>query len=142
MFAYWLETLLAVAFIAVLIFPVFSSDKGRRSLLLALRSLWLHKLRAFLSVLGIIIGTGSVIGSAVARDLYPFSNPVGETIRIGTTYGYFYRIVGVIKDRMPTGGTGGSQAAEDYNHDVYIPLETTRARFGDMITTRQAGSFQ
>src|SRR5262245_22945525 len=29
--------------------------------ILALRSLWLHKLRAFLSVLGIIIGTGAVI---------------------------------------------------------------------------------
>jgi len=37
------------------------SDKGRRSLILALRSLWLHKLRAFLSVLGIIIGTAAVI---------------------------------------------------------------------------------
>ena len=24
---------------------------------------------------------------------------------------------------MPTGGTGGSQAAEDFNHDIYIPLE-------------------
>src|SRR3954452_6593890 len=30
-------------------------------LILALRSLWLHKLRAVLSVLGIIIGTSSVI---------------------------------------------------------------------------------
>src|SRR5437588_10566653 len=37
------------------------SDKGRRSLVLALRSLYLHKLRAFLSVLGIIIGTLAVI---------------------------------------------------------------------------------
>ncbi|HZV03601.1 MAG TPA: ABC transporter permease [Gemmataceae bacterium] len=36
-------------------------DKGRRSLVLAIRSLWLHKMRAFLSVLGIIIGTGAVI---------------------------------------------------------------------------------
>src|SRR5690242_21860842 len=36
-------------------------DKSARSLVLALRSLWLHKLRAFLSVLGIIIGTGAVI---------------------------------------------------------------------------------
>src|SRR5688500_5911685 len=36
-------------------------DKALRSLVLALRSLWLHKMRAFLSVLGIIIGTGSVI---------------------------------------------------------------------------------
>ncbi len=36
-------------------------DKGRRTLVLALRSLWLHKLRALLSVLGIIIGTAAVI---------------------------------------------------------------------------------
>src|SRR3954447_23163793 len=36
-------------------------DKARRSFVLAVRGLWLHKLRAFLSVLGIIIGTGAVI---------------------------------------------------------------------------------
>src|SRR2546426_7981580 len=36
-------------------------EKGRRSIILALRSLWLHKLRASLSVLGIIIGTGAVV---------------------------------------------------------------------------------
>src|SRR5438105_14356319 len=36
-------------------------EKGLRSLELAVRSLWLHKMRAFLSVLGIIIGTGAVI---------------------------------------------------------------------------------
>src|SRR5260370_38685620 len=43
---------------------------------------------------------------------------------------------------MPTGGSGGSQAAEDYNDDVYIPLKTCRVRFGDTITIRRAGSFQ
>ncbi len=37
------------------------TEKGRRGLLLAARSLWLHKLRAGLSVLGIVIGTGAVI---------------------------------------------------------------------------------
>src|SRR6187455_3078298 len=36
-------------------------EKTTRTLSLALRSLWLHKLRAFLSVLGIIIGTLAVI---------------------------------------------------------------------------------
>src|SRR5438105_14714306 len=35
--------------------------KWRSSLVLALRSLWLHKLRSVLSVLGIIIATGAVI---------------------------------------------------------------------------------
>src|SRR5712672_3950373 len=36
-------------------------EKTTRTLNLAVRSLWLHKLRAFLSVLGIIIGTAAVI---------------------------------------------------------------------------------
>src|SRR4051812_49493841 len=36
-------------------------DKFARALVLAVRSLWLHKLRSFLSVLGIIIGTSAVI---------------------------------------------------------------------------------
>src|SRR5436853_4507629 len=35
--------------------------KLRRSISLAMKSLWLHKLRSFLSVLGIIIGTCAVI---------------------------------------------------------------------------------
>jgi len=36
-------------------------ERGRRSFVLATRSLWLHKLRLVLSVLGIIIGTAAVI---------------------------------------------------------------------------------
>ncbi len=36
-------------------------DKSRRGFVLAIRSLWLHKLRSALSVLGIVIGTGAVI---------------------------------------------------------------------------------
>jgi putative ABC transport system permease protein len=46
---------------ATIVATLLSSDKGRRGLLLAVRSLWLHKLRAALSVTGIIIGTGAVI---------------------------------------------------------------------------------
>src|SRR5260370_9773778 len=43
-------------------------------------------------------------------------------------------------DRMPRGGSGGSQAAEEFNHDVYIPLQPCRVRFGDRIFIRQSGS--
>jgi putative ABC transport system permease protein len=236
-----------------------TSDKGRRILVLALRSLWLHKLRAFLSVLGIIIGTGAVIAlmafgegsmhdaledirrqgatniiirsvkppddastqrrsyiatyglnyddyerfltipvvtrgvpmrifstqvrrlewthngrvvattpaytevnqlslasgrflsedddrqminvavlaANVADRLFPFEDPIGQTVSMGT---HFYRVVGVIKERMPTGGAGGSQAAEDFNNDIYIPLQTCVGRFGEKIFTRQSGS--
>src|SRR5438105_9178316 len=55
-----ITALFGLAFCALLAY-LLSSDKGRRSLVLALRSLWLHKLRSVLSVLGIIIGTLAVI---------------------------------------------------------------------------------
>ena len=52
-----LSVFLAVIFVVAFAWML-STVKGRRSLQLAIRSLWLHKLRSFLSVLGIIIGTG------------------------------------------------------------------------------------
>jgi putative ABC transport system permease protein len=253
-----LTILLALGFVA-LTGSSLSSDKGRRSLVLALRSLWLHKLRSFLSVLGIIIGTGAVItlmafgegsmqdaledikrmgatnviiksvkppddsstqrrvrtaiygitypdyerfltissvirrvpmrffpqeirhlermhngrvvattpeysevnqldlaagrfltddddhymenvavlGSSTADALFPFSDPLGQMVRLGN---YFYKVVGVLKDRIPTGGSGG-QTAEHFNDDVYIPLQTCKVRFGERVIFRQSGSW-
>jgi putative ABC transport system permease protein len=257
---YFLLSLL-VAF-AVLFGSLMTSDKGRRSLGLALRSLWLHKLRSSLSVLGIVFGTGAVItlmgfgegsmhdaledikrlgatnvivrsvkppedsastgrqarvpvygltwqdyerfqtiptvtrlvpmrvfpqemkylgrkftgrmvgttpeyqevnqlelasgrfltadddhyrlnvcvlGSRMADELFPFEDPIDKSVKVGT---YIYKVVGVIKDRMPTGGSGGSQAAENYNSDVYIPLQTCNVRYGARFVFRRPGSFQ
>jgi putative ABC transport system permease protein len=63
----FLETLLYVVSVffvlgyIILLGTMLFQDKGRRTLELALRSLWLHKMRAALSMLGIIIGTGAVI---------------------------------------------------------------------------------
>jgi len=260
-FAVWAVIVLSFCGLLALLL---GSDKGRRSMVLALRSLYLHKLRAFLSVLGIIIGTLAVIalmgvgegsmqdaledikrqgatniiirsikppddstssskrvalygltwvdferlltiptvirivpmrvkvaqevsylerkhdsrlvattaeyadvheldqhqtvesgrflnaqddhkmlnvcvlGSDIARRLFPFDNPVGKTVRMDS---YFYEVIGVLKDRMPTGGTGGSQAAEVFDEDVYIPLQTGRVRLGERIVNRKPGSF-
>src|SRR5580700_693972 len=54
------SVLFVIAYVILLGVMLFR-DKGRRTLVLALRSLWLHKMRAMLSVLGIIIGTSAVI---------------------------------------------------------------------------------
>src|SRR5205823_8489782 len=56
-----------------------------------------------------------VLGAEVADYLFPFEDPIGQAILINSQD---WRIVGVMKDRMPTGGTGGSLAAEVYNNDV------------------------
>ena len=78
-----------------------------------------------------------ILGAEVADKLYPFEDPLGQTVQMKN---HFFKVVGVVKERMPTGGTGGSQAAEDYNRDIYIPFRTSRKRFGDVIFTRQSGS--
>jgi putative ABC transport system permease protein len=80
----------------------------------------------------------AVLAAGLADKLFPFSDPLGQTVRVDK---YFYEIVGVLKDRMPTGGSGGSQAAEDFNSDIYIPLETCKARYGEKVLIRQSGSF-
>jgi putative ABC transport system permease protein len=80
-----------------------------------------------------------VLGSVTADKLFPFEEAVGKSVKLGNSF--FYRVVGVIKSRMPTSGTGGSQAAEDYNSDIYIPLQTCKVRYGLIIVTRKPGSF-
>ena len=78
-----------------------------------------------------------VLGAAIADKLFPFDDPLGRSIVIRNQE---YLVVGVVADRMPTGGSGGSQAAEDFNQDVYIPLETAVVRIGKAVILRQAGS--
>jgi len=80
----------------------------------------------------------AVLGFDVARDLFQYEDPIGKSIKMGNHY---YRIVGVMAYRVPTAGVGGSLAREDYNRDVYIPLSTCRARFGDWIIDRRSGQF-
>src|SRR5450631_4730711 len=58
--------------------------KWRSSFVLALRSLWLHKLRSVLSVLGIIIGTAAVI-SLMAFGKGSMEDALEDIRRQGTT---------------------------------------------------------
>src|SRR2546429_5332090 len=58
--------------------------KGRSGFVLALRSLWLHKLRSILSVLGIIIGTAAVI-ALMAFGKGSMEDALADIRRQGTT---------------------------------------------------------
>ncbi len=78
-----------------------------------------------------------VLGAEAADKLFPFENPIDQSVQMKSMR---FKVVGVVKERMPTGGTGGSLAAEDYNRDIYIPFKTSVARFGGIIFTRASGS--
>src|SRR5437867_3200927 len=68
----------------LLVRPQRSWVKARRSFVLAVKSLWLHKLRAALSVLGIVIGTAAVI-SLMAFGEGSMQDALEDIKRMGAT---------------------------------------------------------
>jgi putative ABC transport system permease protein len=79
----------------------------------------------------------AVIGAMTAQQLFPLEDPIGKSIQIDRD---FYVVVGQTAERDPTAAIGGSLDSQDYNLDVYVPLETLRWRVGDMVFTSRSGS--
>ena len=63
----------------------------------------------------------AVIGADAARDLFRLEDPLGNSFSID---GQRFTVIGVLE---PVGLATG----RDINFDIYIPIETARARFGD-----------
>jgi len=79
-----------------------------------------------------------VLANGVAKALFPLDTPVGKSIQIG---GIYYSVIGVTERREASAGIGGSLTAQDYDKDLYIPINTLRVRLGDQIFTPKQGGF-
>jgi len=77
-----------------------------------------------------------VLADDTAKRLFPFENPIGQTIWVGSE---FYKVIGQTKPRTPSAAIGGSLDSRDYNLDAYIPLKTMRHRVGDLVMKRVGG---
>jgi putative ABC transport system permease protein len=80
----------------------------------------------------------AVLAAETAKTLFPFEDPLGKAVKLGTDY---YTVVGVTKERAQSAGIGGSLSSQDFNKDVYIPLNTCKLRFGERIVDSRPGSF-
>ena len=81
----------------------------------------------------------AVLAAETAEKLFPFEDPLNQSVKLGTDY---YTVVGVTAKRASSAGIGGSLAAQDFNQDVYIPLNTCKLRFGERIIDNRSGSMQ
>ena len=81
----------------------------------------------------------AVIGSEVAKELFPFEDPLGNTFRIDDKV---FRVVGVLAPVGLSGGAGAALVGRDLNLDVHVPITTARAEFGDVLIRRSSGSSQ
>ncbi|MEE2640814.1 MAG: ABC transporter permease [Planctomycetota bacterium] len=84
-----------------------------------------------------------VLGDGIASALFPLENPLEHSIEILSAQKYeFYRVIGTTLNRDPTAAIGGSLEAQDFNRDVYIPIETLWARIGDAVNTSRSGGLE
>ncbi|MEZ5942104.1 MAG: ABC transporter permease [Planctomycetaceae bacterium] len=81
-----------------------------------------------------------VLAAETAERLFPTENPIGNTIQVQSRA---YRVIGIMQNRTASAAVGGSLTAQDFNKDVYMPLDTFQARLntGDYIVKRTSGSF-
>jgi putative ABC transport system permease protein len=83
----------------------------------------------------------AVLASETAARLFPYENPINSPVQIlANMKPDMYNVVGETESRMPSAAIGGNLEGRDYNLDVYIPLDTLRARIGDQVFTARSGT--
>jgi putative ABC transport system permease protein len=80
----------------------------------------------------------AVLATGTAQQLFQYEDPLGQSVKIADKR---YSIVGVVRAREASAAIGGSMSGQDYSKDIYIPLETMRARMGDQDIDRRPGQF-
>src|SRR2546421_5815490 len=82
-----------------------------------------------------------VIGAMVAKQLFPYQDPIGAEVLIGTS-GRQTVVCSVVGVLDPTGlrGEGQAMIGRDLDLDVYFPLTVAQDIFGDAIYRSQAGT--
>jgi putative ABC transport system permease protein len=82
-----------------------------------------------------------VITTGLARRLFPYQNPLENTVKIAA---FYYRVVGIVQERNQPEqrSQSGKMEGQPLDNNVYIPLSTSRTRFGDILIRRSAGSFE
>jgi len=87
----------------------------------------------------------AVIGYKAALQLFPYEDPIGNTIQVGTgsTGTVILTVIGVLD---PTGLRAGADSAgimlRDLDQDVYFPLTVSQNVFGTSITRRSSGGME
>jgi putative ABC transport system permease protein len=76
-----------------------------------------------------------VLGATLSRLLFPLENPLDQTVLVGG--GDRFRVVGVLDEQGRTAGAGSTP----YDECLFVPITTSRRRFGEEITTSSGGSF-
>jgi len=77
-----------------------------------------------------------VLGTEVARELFPLVSALGKRVKVGSDY---FTVVGTLAPRVRSGDDPAT-AGETTTGEVYLPFETARKWYGKLQVKRRAGS--
>ena len=82
-----------------------------------------------------------VLTVGLAERLFPYQDPLQHSVKIDE---FYYRVVGLVQERnLPEHRSqSGQMEGEPLDNNVYIPLATSRSRFGEVLIRRTAGSIE
>jgi putative ABC transport system permease protein len=87
-----------------------------------------------------------VMGAMAAQQLFPFTDPLGESIMVGISgrSTVMLRVVGVLAPTglRPDGSAAGTMIGRNLDQDIYFPLSLAQEVFGDSISTPKPGGFE
>jgi putative ABC transport system permease protein len=84
--------------------------------------------------------TVCVLGAEMVPALFPLESPLGRHVRVG---GNYYQVIGVMEPRGQGPKTDEStDNAKPATHRMFIPLETAKLRYGEVLMRRRSGSFE
>jgi putative ABC transport system permease protein len=79
--------------------------------------------------------TVCVLGTDIAKRLFPYENPIGKKVHIAE---YYYWVIGIMEGEGSSKDNSGG-ATTDVNSSVLIPLTTAQFRFGETIIDMSEG---
>ena len=81
-----------------------------------------------------------VLSDEVANELFPFENPLGKSVRIDSDY---YDVVGIMESEgFSNLGQNQAGASNSAPARVFVPLTSSRSRFGETTTRQTAGGME
>jgi putative ABC transport system permease protein len=81
-----------------------------------------------------------VLGAEMVPALFPLDSPLGKHVRVG---GDYYQVIGIMEPRGQGPKTDESQdASKAAANCMFIPLETAKLRYGEVLMRRRSGSFE
>ncbi|HTD66397.1 MAG TPA: ABC transporter permease [Candidatus Limnocylindria bacterium] len=82
-----------------------------------------------------------VLGAELVPVLFPLGSPLGQHVRVGGSY---YQVVGVmaVRTKNPETGGDGQRNSQTIANTMFIPLETAKTRYGEILRKVRSGSFE